>query len=145
MEISTQSKRAYIDTNVLIYLLEGTKQYQEKVASLISQLDKLECKIFTSEITLAECLVKPFADEDTHSQSVYISSIKSSDFLTVKSVSKKILIEAARLRSVFKNKLPDSIHLATALENHCDLFIGNDKKLKTGSHIKRIIIDEYEV
>lgn len=143
MAIETITKKVYFDTNVLIYLIENHPDYHDKIVSLIAELDELDCTVITSELTLAECLVKPFAEDDEQSQAVYKDSIKNSDFLKVKPVSKKILIEAARLRSVFKNKLPDSIHLATALESGCDVFVGNDKKIKAGDAIGLIVLDSY--
>lgn len=144
MAIDPTTKKAYFDTNVLIYLIENHPIYREKIASLIESLDKLGCVIITSELTLAECLVKPFAEDDKKSQAIYIDSIKTSEFLQVKPVSQKILVEAARLRSMFKNKLPDSIHLATALEASCDVFVGNDKKIRVGGSIQLVILDELQ-
>ena len=145
MAIKTTAKKVYFDTNVLIYLIENHPTYRDKVISLIASLDELNCEVITSELTLAECLVKPLAQNNKQSQDVYTASIKNSDFLTVKPVSRKVLVEAARLRSVFNNKLPDSIHLATALTTGCDAFIGNDKKIKVGDSIELVILDSYQV
>ena len=143
MEIKTIiTKKAYFDTNIFIYLLEQTPEYKEIIISLIEHLESINCEIYTSDLTLAECLVKPFADNDIQSQEVYKEQIKTSEFLQVKKVSRNILIEASRLRSVVNNKLPDSIHLATALQAKCDIFIGNDKKLKITNDIKKIILSE---
>lgn len=136
------AERAYFDTNVFIYLIENNVEYQDTIHRLIEQLESQECEIYTSELTLAECLVRPFQDDDVQSQETYKESIKTSDFLTVKPVSKNILIEASRLRTVAKNKLPDSIHLATALAFECDIFVGNDKKLKTTDDITSVILSD---
>lgn len=144
MAIKATTKKVYFDTNVLIYLIENSPTYRSKIVALIAELDKLDCEVVTSELTLAECLVKPFAENDKRSQDIYTDSLKSSDFLTVKPVTKKILIEAARLRAVLKNKLPDSIHLATAFATGCDTFIGNDKKIKVDDSIQLVILDSYE-
>lgn len=145
MAIKSTTKKVYFDTNVLIYLIENNPIYWDKIVALIAELDALNCEVVTSELTLAECLVKPFAENDKQSQGVYTASIKSSDFLTVKPVTKKILIEAARLRAVFKNKLPDSIHLATAFATGCDTFVGNDKKIKADDSIRLLILDSYDI
>ena len=102
MAIKDTVRKAYFDTNVLIYLVENHPVYRDKIVALIDALDQLGCEIITSELTLAECLVKPFADNDKQSQDNYIASIKNSEFLQVKPVSKQILIEAARLRSTLK-------------------------------------------
>lgn len=133
--VSLKAKRAYFDTNLFIYLFESHPEYQEKVTQLIQHLDSINCEILTSELTLAECLVKPFADKDLDSQNHYEDNIKSSDFLKVMPVSRATLIKAAELRALYKNKLPDSIHLASAIEHNCDVFVGNDKKIKIGSEI----------
>ena len=145
MAIKSNTKKVYLDTNVLIYLIENHPSYRDKIVALIAELDELNCEIITSELTLAECLVKPFAQNDKQSQDIYIASIKSSEFLTVKPVTRKVITEAARLRAAFKNKLPDSIHLATAFGTGCDTFIGNDKKIKVDDSIKLIILDSYEI
>lgn len=145
MAIETITKKVYFDTNVLIYLIENHQDYHDKIVSLIAELDDLSCTVITSELTLAECLVKPFAENDKQSQEVYKASVKNSDFMKVKPVTRKILIEAARLRSVVKNKLPDSIHIATALESGCDVFVGNDKKIKTSDDLRLIILDNYVI
>jgi len=136
------AQRAYFDTNVFIYLIENNIEYQDKIHMLIERLESQGCEIYTSELTLAECLVKPFQDGNVQSQETYKESIKTSDFLTVKPVSKNILIEASRLRTVAKNKLPDSIHLATALAFECDIFVGNNKKLRTTDGIRSVIISD---
>ena len=144
MAIKTTTKKVYFDTNVLIYLIENHPTYRDKIIALIASLDELGCEVITSELTLAECLVKPFAENDKRSQDNYTASIKNSDFLKVKPVTKKVLIEAARLRSVYKNKLPDSIHIATALKTGCDVFVGNDKKIKVGESIALLILEQFE-
>jgi hypothetical protein len=74
--------------------------------------------------------------EDIDSQERYKQGIQSSPFLDVKPVSKKILVKSAQLRAELNNKLPDSIHLATVIEHGCDVFIGNDKSLKSNSEIQ---------
>ncbi len=143
MAIKTTTRKIYFDTNVLIYLIENHPVYRNKIVSLIKAMDELDCITVTSELTLAECLVKPFAENDQRSQAIYIDHVKNSDFLQVKPVSQKILIEAARLRSIFKNKLPDSIHLATALASSCDVFVGNDKKIRVADSIQLVTLDDF--
>lgn len=137
MELKTiNAKKAYFDTNLFIYLIEKHPAYAEEVTALIQHLDAIGCQVLTSELTLAECLVKPYADKDTDSQERYQQGIQSSPFLDVKPVSKDILVKSAQLRAELNNKLPDSIHLATAIEHGCDVFIGNDKSLKSNSEIQ---------
>jgi predicted nucleic acid-binding protein len=137
--------RAYFDTNVFIYLIENHPGYRAKVASLVQYLEASQCAIYTSELALAECLAKPFAEKNQDAQNTYLASIKTSDFLTVKPVTRKILVQASRLRAQTKNKLPDCIHLATALVHACDIFVGNDRRLNTGEEINSIILADLVV
>ena len=134
------AKKAYFDTNVFIYLFEEHPQYQTSVIQIIERLESIDCQIITSELTLAECLIKPCADNDIFSQERYIEALQTSDFLTVVPVSKDVLIEASHLRASYRNKLPDAIHLATALTQGCDLFVGNDKGITTPEGLELFLL-----
>jgi len=55
-------KKAYFDTNLFIYLIEKYPVHEMKVTELLQHLDAIGSQIMTSELTLAECLVKPYAE-----------------------------------------------------------------------------------
>ena len=136
MDVSAlQATKAYFDTNLFIYLIEKNPEFEATVTTLIQHLDAMNCQIVTSELTLAECLVKPYATEDVQSQNHYQQGIQTTSFLQVEPITRDILIKSAQLRAELNNKLPDSIHLATAIEHGCDIFVGNDKSLKANSEI----------
>jgi len=60
----------------------------------------------------------------------------------VKALPTSILKKSAQCRAKYKNKLPDSIHLATALNERCTVFVTNDVKLKTPDNIETILLRE---
>ena len=134
--------RVYLDTNLFIYALEGFPEYADRISELFAAVDRGVLSAVTSELTLAESLVKPFMDNDLHRQTLYREIIQHSEILTVAPVSRDILIEAARLRSVSSLRLPDAIHLATALAAGCTSFISNDKKISSVSGIVMVRLDE---
>ncbi|MFT7661448.1 MAG: putative nucleic acid-binding protein [Gammaproteobacteria bacterium] len=141
MEIEQiEAKKAYLDTNIFIYLFEDHPKYQKQISKLIEHLDSIDCQLITSDITLAECLVKPYSDKDTDSVELYKENLQSSDFLQMISVTREILIKASYLRASLRNKMPDSIHVATALLEECDIFIGNDNGIKTPKEIRTIAL-----
>jgi predicted nucleic acid-binding protein len=48
----------------------------------------------------------------------------------VLSVERTILIEAARLQARLVLRLPDAIHVATAVAAGCDVVLSNDRRLR---------------
>lgn len=135
-------KNVYLDANIFIYAIEGNKKYEDKVKAIFSKIKETKSIIVTSELTLIECLVKPYGLNDNKTVSIYEKFIKPSDFLVVKPLPLDLLKEAAKLRGLYKNKLPDSIHLATALQEKCNVFISNDGKIKAPDNIKLLTIEE---
>lgn len=51
--------RIYLDTNIIIYALEGYSEYISSLEQLFTAIDEGKMGAVTSELTLAESLVKP--------------------------------------------------------------------------------------
>jgi predicted nucleic acid-binding protein len=140
-----KGERVYLDTNIFIYALEGYPDYLDSLTALFSEIDKGKLKAVTSELTLAEVLVKPVMDNNHHLEIIYLETIQSSDNLEVIPIDRQILIEAAKMRAQSTTiHLPDAIHLATARINHCSSFITNDKRLKFLPDMDVIIFSEVQ-
>lgn len=54
--------RIYLDTNIFIYAIEGYPEYQSILTSLFSLFDEGTYSAVTSELTLAEVLIKPMKE-----------------------------------------------------------------------------------
>ena len=52
----------YLDANIFIYALEGYPDFQARITILLEAMDHQEIEALTSELTLAEVLVKPFRE-----------------------------------------------------------------------------------
>ncbi len=135
-----EGKRVYFDTNIFIYALEYNKEYRPHISSLFTQIQKSDGFIITSELALAECFVRPFQNKDKLSIKHYEDNIKSSNIMSVVTISKNILKIAAENKATYNNKLPDAIHLATALEEECDIFITNDTNIKVPVVMEKLIL-----
>jgi predicted nucleic acid-binding protein len=141
MELSKiNGKNVYIDANIFIYAIEDNEEYKEKISALFSRIIETKSMIITSELTLTECLVKPYSENDKVSILNYEAHIKNSDFLMLKPLPLDLLKKSAQLRGMYKNKLPDSIHLATALSENCNVFITNDIKIKVPDNIELLAL-----
>lgn len=139
LEVITGS-RVYLDTNIFIYAVEGYAEFQPELNELFEACDQGILKAITSELTLAEVLVKPLSDNNFKVCSAYENCIQNSQLLEVVPVDRKILKESARLRSINNLKLPDAIHAATAIFNRCQTFITNDKGLEAISGIDVVVL-----
>jgi predicted nucleic acid-binding protein len=136
-------QRVYLDTNIFIYALEGQPEFLTPLADVFAGIDQGELHAVTSELTLAEVLVKTFLDKSLARQSIYEKALQSSPTRTIAPVSRRVLVEAARLRATHSLKLPDAIHAATAHLMHCPIFLTNDLRLRSIPYFKIVVLSDY--
>lgn len=122
--------RIYLDSNILIAALGGDTDPQI-ATPLLETIGAVgvegEPPFVTSELTLAESLVHPIHHGDTRQEQAYENALTTSSWLTVIPVSRDILWAAASLRATnTRLKLPDAIHVATALRAECAHFLSAD-------------------
>lgn len=125
----------YLDANVVVYAVEGYPAFRERICALLDAMDRRALCAVTSELTLAEVLVKPMIDKNASIERAYRTFLEASDALRLVPVSQAILIEAAKVRAETGLKLPDAIHLATATGAGCTSLLTNDKALHGGDRI----------
>jgi predicted nucleic acid-binding protein len=135
----------YFDTNPFMYAFEGDAAVAEPVQSLLRALQtRPHCGV-TSELTLAE-LLAPVWREGTMPletrRKIYLDLLVGNRFFSLRPITRDILVETASLRSVFRLKLPDAIHLVTASQAGCQFFLSNDGDIKgTPDGLTRIVPD----
>jgi len=125
----TTQPRIYLDTNVFILLIEGSPEKAEIVRSLFSVLSQRRDCAVTSELTLAEVLAPPRRDGALDlfiKRPVYLNLLVWGGFVELVPISRDILIETANLREVARHKLPDAIHIVTAVKADCTHFLSAD-------------------
>ena len=135
-------QRVYLDANIFIYALEGHARYAPLLSDLFRAIDRGEVQAVTSELTLAEVLVKPFADASVERQAIFQRALRTTGSRTVAPIDRAVLIEAARLRATTPLRLPDAIHVATARLSGCRTFISNDQRLRTSTGLAVIVLDD---
>lgn len=121
-------RRVYLDTNVFIALVEDEDEARASLLSdLICSQPSDEAPVFcTSEVSLAETLVKPLRLQREAVIQRYEETIRPSFWLDVVPVAREVLYDAAVIRSQFKLKLPDAIHLSSAYAAGCTHFLTRD-------------------
>ncbi|WAP69910.1 type II toxin-antitoxin system VapC family toxin [Jiella pelagia] len=130
----------YLDTNVFIDLIE---RRDGDLKRFIERASDEQVSFFTSELTLAEVLVKPIERGQTELARMFEETVVTSPILQVVPVSRGILRRSAMLRAELNNKLADSIHVATAVEAGCRSFVSDDKRLRLPADIERVTATEF--
>ena len=123
-------RHVYLDTNILIYAVEGLPEHAGTIGALFDRIDAGEVRATTSELTLAEALAKPLETGRNDIARLYEDMLSSAGPFVVLPVGRAILLEAAGLRARLKLRLPDAIHVATALAARCEIFLSNDRKIR---------------
>lgn len=123
--------RLYLDTNILISLGEGKDEAAELLTELVTQCEPGPRPFLcTSELTLAEILVGPYRDNNDELIDRYDGWLVSGGFMEVGPVHRSSLWYAAVIRAAYKSlKLPDAIHISTAIEFGCTHMLTADTRL----------------
>ncbi len=123
----TMPPRIYLDTNAFIFAMEQTDEKSERMNDLFARSALfVQPVLVTSELTLAELIVKPHRDGDVDLIERYDRLIRPSDWLSVMEVDRAVLWRAGTLRAQGKLKLPDALHLSTAYTAGCSHFLTAD-------------------
>lgn len=141
-----RSSPIYVDANPIKYFVEGDEKLATSARELFALLKQRPSLAVTSELTLAELLVKA----GPHSR-VYLDLIVWSGIFDLRPVSRDILIETAAYRRASLRiepdgrestvKLPDAIHVVTAIKSGCTRIISNDTRMRLPEGYQRVTPD----
>lgn len=126
----TDFKRVYIDTSPIIYYLENSILYMEKIRKFFERCLDNNIQIVTSVITIEEYLVFPYLSgrmefADNFKRFIEYMNIEIID------IDSEIAECAAEIRGKYKYfKSMDSLQIAAAKISKCDMFFTNDKQLR---------------
>jgi predicted nucleic acid-binding protein len=130
MVASVNATRIYLDANVFIAAYESRGARSDHAWWILDAIEANEFLGVTSELTLAEVLVRPLQDGDKELAGLYHAIVSAGDGLEVAAVDRNVLIEAAMLRSFSPSlKLPDAIHVASARLRECRFIVSDDRRL----------------
>lgn len=117
-------QRIYLDTHIIIYLVENTPNALQVRAYLQAQGAPILC---SSNLALMECLIKPLQNKDTQLPKRFLEFFQS---LYLVPARRQIFIRAAHIRAMTQLRTPDALHLAFASCGKCDTLLTGDKQIK---------------
>lgn len=135
-----RNKRVYFDANILIYLLEGTREFQGPISEIEDLMKTEEIHIVSGDLIYTEMLPIHARRQD---EAAMKHIIKFLDRLEVMSISKQITIQAGILRGELGMKTPDALHVVSAMNGKCDIFLTNDAGIRVPEGMQRILISDY--
>jgi predicted nucleic acid-binding protein len=144
------SSKLYFDANVFIYAVEGSDDIAGRLRTLFEVLGPNRNLAVTSELTLAEVL--PRADPIRRRN--YLELILHSGLFDLYPVTRDVLMETADYRRIAgvsrpdaskpyasMPKLPDAIHVVTAVRAGCDRMLSFDQALRLPEGMRRLTRD----
>ncbi|WP_332117721.1 PIN domain-containing protein [Azorhizobium caulinodans] len=131
--------RVYLDTNVFIAAFEMTGAHSDHAWWILKGIEAGTIIGVTSEITLAEVLVKPMERDDEALADAYEGMIAPAPYFETVSVGRDVLTTAPRLRAGRHSlRLPDAIHVASAQIAQCSVFITQDERIALPDDLRRL-------
>lgn len=135
----------YLDTVIVIYAVEGNSADQLRAINHLAALEQAGHEFAISELTRTECLVPVFGQSDGLRLLDFFRFFHGPNLRTL-GLTTAIHERASDIRggnsyaplppaSPRRYGLADALHLATAIEYGCDVFLTNDNQLATFSGI----------
>ena len=139
------SKKIFLDTTPIIYLLDNDKNFGEKTCKIFSSLSEQNVKFVSSFITVTEYLVYPYRMKNESLVKAFWDLVNENK-MTLYSINHREAIKAAKIRAEYNYFKPmDSLQLAVVTLHGCDLFLTNDKQLKQFQEINCVTVEEWEL
>jgi predicted nucleic acid-binding protein len=135
-----RSQNVYFDANIFIYLLEGSDNYSQSLSDITSLIANNQISVVCSDLVYTEML--PYhAKRNNHKAIAHI--IDFLDNFQIVRLSREIAIHAGILRGETGMKTPDALHVATAINQQCDIFLTNDARVYTPHNMQCVLLSDF--
>lgn len=134
--------RLYLDANILIYLVEGDEALSQSVHALLENADAAHIRLFTSDITVTECLLGPLRAGNIDLAQAYLDLLQSHDFIALVGAELDVCVMASHIGAQYHLKTVDAIHLASAESSGCQALLSNDHGFKNTDNVRVIKLSD---
>jgi len=137
-------EKIFIDTAPVIYFIEAHPLYGPPMREIVDMFSNGILSAYTSVITLTEVLVKPVELNRPDLAETFEKFLLHSKGLNILEIDVGIASYAGMLRGKYKYlRTLDALQLSTAIKMEVDVFITNDKKMKSFENIKILCLDDF--
>jgi predicted nucleic acid-binding protein len=138
-EVFERHRIVALDSNVLIYLLEGNGPLADSAGALIDGIEDGLAKGVLASIALTEILSRPAALGDGPLFERYAEELRAIPNLRIVGLDDDAAIDAAWGRSGGRD-LGDAVHLATARRAGATCFVTNDARIRGRSGVEVVFL-----
>ncbi|HVM29451.1 MAG TPA: type II toxin-antitoxin system VapC family toxin [Candidatus Limnocylindrales bacterium] len=142
LRLLQKHRRVAIDSNVLIYLLEGSGDLAGRSADLLDDIANGAGEGVLSVLTLAEVCSGPARIGDTGMVERYAEELTSLENVAVVPIDADVAVEAALLRGAGSLSMGDALQLATARAGGATAFVTNDRRISAVHRLEVVYLDE---
>lgn len=122
-----ECQRVALDTNAVIYFLDGTEPYFPLVEVVFSMAEKGNLGLLVAAIVETELLVGPLRSGNAAAVGQIRLLLDHFPGLTVTSIDRTVAQTAAELRARHGLATPDALIAAVAQVDGCNALVGNDR------------------
>ena len=133
-------RRIALDSNVLIYLLEGDAGLADAAATVVDAIERGETEGVIASLAVVEILSGPARASDAIAFERTADAIAGLA-LTVVDLDLELAADAAWLHGALGGTAADAIHLATARRAGATAFVTNDHRLRSIPRLEIVYLD----
>jgi predicted nucleic acid-binding protein len=119
-----------VDTAPIIYWLEGHPRLADRFAPVFEAAESGAAQVVISTVALAEVLAGPVRVGNELLTAQYREALTRSAGWQVLPFDVELAVEAARIRAVYRLRLPDAIQVATAIRAGAAALVTHDRALR---------------
>lgn len=142
MGLLTRHRRVGIDSNVLIYLLEGSGALADTSGALLDAIASGEAEGVLATLGIAEICSGPARADDPAMVERYADELKSLENVRVVPLDERVAVDAAIIRGSTSLSIADAIHLASARHANATVFVTNDRRITSINRLEVAYLDE---
>jgi predicted nucleic acid-binding protein len=133
----------YLDSNILIHLVEGLADHASEIDRLLALFETDEARFSASELCLAEVLVVPLRLKLSHIVARFEELLNPASGIEMLRVDASVLRNSAEHRARFGGGMLDAIHVVSAQSAGCHFFLSQDARIKVVAPMQKLTLTDF--